>query len=127
MTENEIATAVINAAFTVHIELGPGLLESVYETALEWELIQMGFKVERQKPVPVIYRGVKLEDGFRLDLLVNDKLIVEVKSVPALADVFFKILLTYLRLTDKRLGLLINFGEAELKNGLRRVVNRMPE
>ena len=125
MHENEIATKILEAAFRIHDELGPGLLETVYETALEWELIQIGLRVERQKPVPLVYREVKLEDGFRVDLLVENKVIVEIKSLEIVPKVAFKILLTYLRLADIRLGILINFNEEHLKDGIKRVANKL--
>jgi GxxExxY protein len=117
MTENEIATAVVDAAFKIHTTLGPGLLESVYEAVLDFELQRRG--------LPVNYEGVKLELGFRIDLIINNKLIIEVKSVESLAPVHKKQLLTYLRLTDLRLGLLINFNVERIKDGIQRVVNRL--
>lgn len=125
MRENEIAAKILDAAFRVHTELGPGLLESVYETALAWELVQMGFNVERQRAIPLVYRDIKLEDGFRVDLLVEGQVIVEIKSLEQVPTVAFKILLTYLRLADIRLGLMINFGEEHLKDGIKRVANRL--
>lgn len=125
MSENDVASAILDAAFRVHTELGPGLLESVYETAMEWELREVGLKVERQKSVPLIYRGVKLEDGFRPDLIVEGKVIVELKSLDVVPLVAYKILLTYLRVMDLRLGLLINFAEEHLKDGIKRVANRL--
>ncbi len=127
MTENEVAKIIVNAAFTVHTRLGPGLLESVYEAILEYELGKRGLKVTHQQPLPVIYEEVRMNVGFRPDLIVEDKVIVEVKSLEAIAPVHKKQLLTYLRLADKRLGLLINFGGALIKDGIRRVVNRLPE
>ena len=127
MNENEIAREIVDAAFQVHMELGPGLLESVYETALELELIGKGLCVSRQKSLPAIYKGVRLELGFRTDLIVEDQVIVEIKSVELLAPVHKKQLLTYLRLADKRLGLLINFGAALIKEGIIRIVNKLPE
>jgi GxxExxY protein len=125
--ENEIARQVVDAAYRVHTVLGPGLLESVYETALARELTRRGLSVERQVPVPVIYEDLRFDEGFRADLLVQEGVIVELKSVEKLAPVHFKQLLTYLRLADKRLGLLINFGEALIKDGIHRVVNNLPE
>jgi GxxExxY protein len=125
MTENEIATAVVDAAFKIHTTLGPGLLESVYEAALDFELQRRGLQVARQIGLPVNYEGVKLELGFRIDLIINNKLIIEVKSVESLAPVHKKQLLTYLRLTDLRLGLLINFNVERIKDGIQRVVNRL--
>jgi len=123
MTENEIATAVVDAAFKIHKTLGPGLLESVYEAVLDFELQRRGLQVARQVGLPVHYEGVKLELGFRIDLIINHKLIIEVKSVEVLAPVHKKQLLTYLRLTDLHLGLLINFNVERIKNGIQRVVN----
>jgi GxxExxY protein len=127
MTENEIAKIVVDAAFKVHTALGPGLLESVYEVVLARELEQRGLKVERQKPVPILYDNLKFDEGFRADLIVENSVIVELKSVETIVPVHKKQLLTYLRLTDKRLGLLINFGAALIKDGITRVVNRLPE
>jgi len=127
MTENQIAKLVLDAAFKIHRRLGPGLLESVYETVLEHELTQMGLAVERQVPIPLLYDGLKLEDGFRADLVICGRVIVELKSLEQVAPVHYKILLTYLRLANKRLGLLINFGEEHLKDGIKRVANSMPE
>jgi len=123
MTENEIARIVVDAAFKIHKTLGPGLLESVYEAVLEFELQRRGLKVARQVGLPVHYDGVKLELGFRIDLIIHSKLIIEVKSVEVLAPVHKKQLLTYLRLTDLRLGLLINFNVERIKDGIQRVVN----
>lgn len=118
----EIARSTINAAFAVHKALGPGLLESVYEHCLADEIEFQGLRVQRQLPLPVIYRERRIEAGYRLDLLVEGAVIVEVKAVEALAPVHTAQLLTYLRLADLRLGLLINFDVALLKEGLRRVV-----
>lgn len=125
MHENDISYHIRGAAFRVHNELGPGLLESVYEAALNYELEQEGFLVERQLPVPMTYRTLDLKVGFRLDLLVNEKVIVEIKSVEALMDVHHKQLLTYLRLSKKKLGLLINFNCSKLvdKESVVRIVN----
>ena len=123
MTENEIATAVVDAAFKIHTTLGPGLFESVYEAALEYELQKRGLRVEHQIGLPVRYEEVRLELGFRVDLIVEGKVIVEIKSVEALAPVHKKQLLTYLRLTDLRLGLLINFNVELIKHGIQRVIN----
>ena len=125
MHENEIVGEILDAAFRVHTELGPGLLESVYETALAWELAHMGLQVERQRAIPLIYQNIKLEDGFRVDLLVEGKVIVEIKSLEQVPPVAYKILLTYLRLANIRLGLMINFGEEHLKDGIKRVANRL--
>lgn len=127
MTENEIAKIVVDAAFTVHKTLGPGLLESVYEAALAYELSSRGMKVERQVPVPVMYKGVQIGEGFKMDLLVGEKVVLELKSVEKVAQVHKKQLLTYLRLADKRLGLLINFGAALIKEGVSQVVNGLED
>lgn len=123
MHENEVASKVLKAAFEVHSTLGPGLLETVYETALYYELSLAGLYVERQKAIPLIYKGKKLEDGFRADLIVERCVEVELKSIELVPSVAYKILLSHLRLADLRLGLLINFGEEHLKNGIKRVVN----
>jgi GxxExxY protein len=123
MTENEIATAVVDAAFKIHTTLGPGLFESVYEAALEFELRKRGLRVTQQVGLPVHYEEVKLELGFRVDLIVDEKVIVEIKSVEVLAPVHKKQLLTYLRLTNLRLGLLINFNVELIKHGIQRVIN----
>jgi GxxExxY protein len=123
MTENEIATQIVDVAFKIHTTFGPGLLESVYETIMAYELQKRGLRVRRQQAIPVIYEDVRMDLGFRADLIVEDKVVVEIKSVEAIAPVHKKQLLTYLRLTDKRLGLLINFNVELIKNGISRVVN----
>ena len=125
MTENELSNIIIGQAINVHSQLGPGLLESVYEECLTYKLIKSGISVERQKPIPLIFEEVKLECGFRCDLMVEDKLIVEVKAVEALNDVHLAQVLTYLKLTKSKLGLLMNFNVVKLKDGLRRVVNNL--
>ncbi len=127
MTENEIANVIVDAAFRVHTRLGPGLLESVYEAVLEYELKRRGLRVARQVPLPVVYEEIRLDEGFRADLIIEDKVIIELKSVEQVAPVHKKQLLTYLRLTDRRLGLLVNFGAALLKEGISRVVNQLPD
>jgi len=127
MTENEIARQIVDACYKVHTTLGPGLLESVYEAVLFYELTKRGLKVERQVAVPIVYEDVRLEEGFRADLIVEEKVIIELKSVEKAAPVHKKQLLTYLRLADKRLGLLANFGEALIKDGISRVVNGLKE
>jgi GxxExxY protein len=124
--ENQIAALVLDCAFKIHRQLGPGLFESVYETLLEYELTKLGLDVARQQALPVIYEGIKLEHGFRIDLVVNGRVLVEVKSLEGLAPLHYKQILTYLRLTDLRLGLLINFNVAALKDGIKRVANQMP-
>jgi GxxExxY protein len=125
MTENEIATTVVDAAFKIHNSLGPGLFESVYEATLEYELQKRGLRVVHQIGLPVQYEGVRLEIGFRVDLIVENKIIVEIKSIEVLAPVHKKQLLTYLRLMDLRLGLLINFNVELIKDGIHRVVNKL--
>jgi GxxExxY protein len=127
MDENGIAHEIVDAAFKVHTTLGSGLLESVYEQVLTCELQRRGLPVERQVPVPVTYGEVRFEEGFRADLLVEGRVIVELKSVEVVEPVRKKQLMTYLRLADKRLGLLINFGSALIKDGITRMVNRLPE
>lgn len=125
MKENDISYDVRGAAFKVHKELGPGLFESVYEEALAFELRELGYDVKTQVGVPMVYHGIKFEIGFRLDILVNDSVIVEIKSIEAFANVHYKQLLTYLKLTDKKLGLLINFNSSNLKESIKRVVNNL--
>lgn len=124
---NRITEDVIGAAITVHRALGPGLLESAYEACLAFEMIQRGPKVEPQKPLPVVYRDITLECGYRLDLFVEESVIVEIKSVEQLAPIHEAQLLSYLRLADCRVGLLINFNVKVLKNGVRRMVNQLPD
>ena len=123
---DEITGAVIDAAMKLHIALGPGLLESVYEAVLARDLERRGFRVERQKGIRIEYDGLFFEEGFRADLLVDSRVIVELKSVETLTPVHSKQLLTYLRLMHLPVGLLINFGAATLKEGLHRIVNRLP-
>jgi len=127
MTENEIAKQIVDAAYKVHTVLGPGLLESVYEAALAYELAKRGFQVERQKPLPVVYESVRLEEGFRADLVVEGKVIVELKSVEATTRAHKKQVLTYLRLSAMKLGYLLNFGEALMKDGISRILNGQVE
>ena len=123
MTENEIAKQILDAAFIVHTKLGPGLLESVYEVILGYELQKRGLTAERQKPMPIVYDNIRFDEAFRSDLVVNGKVIAELKSVETLLPVHAKQLLTQLRLSSLKLGLLINFGEAHLKNGIKRIIN----
>ena len=123
MTENEITEIIIGNAIKVHKNIGPGLLESAYEACLEFELRKPSLKVERQKPLPVIYEEVKLDCGYRMDLVLNNKVIVEVKSVDGLNDIHMAQILTYMRLANCKVGLLINFNVTKLTAGLRRVVN----
>jgi len=123
MTENEIAKEIVDAAYHVHKRLGPGLLESVYEVILAYELSERGLKVKRQVPVAIVYNDMKFNEGFRADLIIEKKVIVELKSVEKVLPVHKNQLLTYLRLADKRLGLLINFGSELIRDGISRVVN----
>ena len=125
MTENEISKIVVDISYKIHTKLGPGLLESVYEAILYYELSKRDIKVERQKPIPVIWEEVFLDIGFRTDLIVENKVIVEIKSVEEIARVHPKQLLTYLKVTNMKLGLLINFNEALIKNGITRIVNNL--
>jgi GxxExxY protein len=127
MTENEIAREVVDAAFKIHSLFGPGLLESVYEAILVAELVKRGLRVVHQQAIPVVYEQVQLEIGFRADLIVEGKVIVEIKSIEQLAPVHKKQLLTYLKLADKRLGLLINFNTAFIKDGIVRLANQLKE
>jgi len=122
MTDNELTHQIIGAAIEVHRLLNPGLLESTYEECICHELIQRGISFERQKPVPVIYKEVKLDCGYRLDLLVAGRVILELKSVEALAPIHDSVLITYLKLSGHRIGLLINFNVQILKKGIRRLV-----
>ena len=121
--ENSIARDIVDASFKIHSTLGPGLLESVYETILAHKLVARGLSVKRQEGIPVIYEGIKFDEGFRSDLIIEDKVIVELKSVEKVAPVHKKQLLTYLRLTGMKLGLLVNFGDNLIKDGITRVVN----
>jgi GxxExxY protein len=127
MTENAIAKEIVDAAFRIHTTLGPGLLESVYVTVLAYELDRRGLSTLRQQAIPLVYENVRIDTGFRADLIVEDKVIVEVKSIELVAAVHKKQLLTYLRLADKRLGLLINFQVALIKDGIIRIVNGLDE
>ena len=124
MTENEITEIIIGCAIKVHKVLGPGLLESAYEECLYYELCKTPFEIERQRPLPLIYEEVKLECGYRTDLSANKKVIVEVKSVEALNDIHLAQILTYLKLANCKVGLLINFNVLKSTNGIRRVVNK---
>jgi GxxExxY protein len=123
-SENGIATIILDVAFAIHKELGPGLFESVYETIMEYELINTyGLTVKRQSPVPVLWKNIKMDLGFRSDLVVENKVIAELKSIEAIAPVHPKQLLTHLRLTKLKLGLLINFNVPLLKDGIKRIAN----
>ena len=127
MTENELSRIIVDAAYKIHTTLGPGLLESVYEVVLKHELELRGVNVVTQQPMPVVYEGVNLEIGFRADMIVNRKVLIEIKSVEAMNPVFAKQVRTYLRLMDLRLGLLINFNVNLIKDGIQRVVNNLEE
>ncbi len=127
MNANEVSHAIITAAMKVHSALGPGLLESAYERCLAYELTASGFSVRCQVPLPVVYRDIQLEFGYRLDMLVNDVVVVEIKAIEALAPVHKAQLLSYLRMSGKPLGLLINFNVVHLKEGIRRVVNGLDD
>lgn len=123
MTENEVSNKVIGIAIDIHKELGPGLLESAYKECLFYKLGKSGLLVEKEKPIPLIYEDVRLDCGYRLDLLVEKKLVIEIKSVEALNDIHLAQTLTYLKLGNYTLGLLINFNVMLLKNGVKRVIN----
>lgn len=125
MTENEISKIIVNTCYQIHIELGPGLLESVYEEILSFELLNLGLTIQRQKALPVIWKTLNMNLGFRADLIVENKVIVEIKSVETIAPVHAKQLLTYLKITGLKLGLLVNFNEPLIKNGITRVVNNL--
>jgi GxxExxY protein len=125
--ENPISKEIVDAAYKIHTKLGPGLLESVYEVILAHELKKRGLRVQRQLPVPIIWEDIRFEEGYRLDLMVEDKVLVEVKSVESIERVHKKQMLTYLRLMDKRLGILINFSQELIRDGISRVVNGLQE
>ena len=125
MTENEISRIIVNTCYNIHVELGPGLLESVYEEILFYELVNKGLNVKRQHAIPVIWKDIEMEIGFRADLIVENKVIIELKSVETIAPVHPKQLLTYLKITEIKLGLLINFNERLIKNGITRIVNNL--
>ncbi|MCK9420930.1 MAG: GxxExxY protein [Nitrospirae bacterium] len=123
MTENEIGKIIVNCAVRLHMELGPGLLETVYEILLVHLLQEASLKVERQIPIPIQFRGVQFDEGFRADVVVEDKVILELKSVERVSKAHKKQVLTYLKLTGKKLGYLLNFGEGMMKDGISRVLN----
>ena len=127
MTENELGTIVVESAIAVHRELGPGLLETVYEVALAYELKQRGLKAERQVPVPIKYKGIRFEEGFRADIFVGDKVILELKSAEKTTAAHRKQIQTYVRLAERKLGYLLNFGKAVMKDGITRAVNGLEE
>ena len=125
MTENEISKVIVNCCFKIHSQLGAGLFESVYEEILFYEIKKAGLSVERQKAIPVIWDNLKMEIGFRADLIVENKVIIEIKSIENIAPVHQKQLLTYLKLTNLKLGLLVNFNVDLIKHGLQRIVNKL--
>jgi len=127
MTENDIAKQIVDVAFHIHTTYGPGLLESVYEAIMAYDLDKRGLRVTRQQPIPLIHESIRMNVGFRADLIVGAKVVVEIKSTESISPVHKKQLLTYLRLADKRLGLLINFNVELIKNGISRVVNGLKE
>lgn len=127
MTENEIGKIVVDSAVNIHRELGPGLLETVYEVVLAHELRQRGLRVERQVPIPIEFRGIKFEEAFRADMVVEGKVVIELKSLERVIPAHKKQLQTYLRLAGHRLGFLLNFGEALMKKGITRAVNGLEE
>jgi len=127
MTENEIGTIVVDAAVKIHLALGPGLLESVYEVVLAHELSKRGLHVERQVPIAIEYDGIRFDEGFRADIIVEKKVVLELKSVEKVTAVHKKQIQTYLRLTDCKLGYLLNFGAALMKQGITRAVNNLEE
>jgi len=125
MTENEISNVVIGCAIEVHKQLGPGLLESAYKECLAYELFQQGLQVSKEVPMPIVYKEVKLDHGYRMDLLANNKVVIEIKTVEFISDVHEAQLLTYLKLGNYKLGLLLNFHTTMLKNGIKRMVNNL--
>jgi GxxExxY protein len=127
MNENEVAKQTVDVAFNIHKTYGPGLLESVYEAIMVHELGKRGLNVTRQQPIPLVHDNIRMGVGFRADLIVHGLVVVEIKSIESIGPVHKKQLLTYLRLADKRLGILINFNVELIKNGISRVVNQLPE
>lgn len=123
MTEDELSNIIIGRAIEVHRQLGPGLLESAYQECLLYELKTAGLKVRKEKPMPIAYKEVKLDHGYRIDILVEEKVVVEIKTVENLTDVHFAQVLTYLKLGNYKIGLLLNFHVSVLKNGIRRIIN----
>ena len=123
MNENELSRIIVDISYKIHRKLGPGLVESVYEAILFYELSSLNLNVERQKPIPILWEEIQLDIGFRSDLIVENKVIIEIKSVEQISNVHPKQLLTYLRVTKLKLGLLINFNEALIKNGIKRVAH----
>lgn len=127
MTENELSKIVIDTCLKIHKELGPGLFESVYEAILAFELGKCGLKIERQIPIPVIWKGMIVENAFKADIVVENKLLLELKSTEKISNVYKKQVLTYLKISGLKLGLLINFGQELLRNGITRVVNGLKD
>jgi GxxExxY protein len=125
MTENDLARITVNIIYKIHKSLGPGLFESVYEEILAYELQKAGIKITRQEDIPVIWDDLKMDIGFRSDIIIENKIILELKSIEKLAPVHFKQLITYLRLTGLKLGLLVNFNESLIKDGIHRIVNNL--
>ncbi|OYQ38156.1 GxxExxY protein [Flavobacterium cyanobacteriorum] len=125
MTENELSKVIVDTCYHIHVTLGPGLLESVYEAILYYELVKQGLKVDRQKPLPLVWDDLKMDVGYRADLIVEDKVLIEIKSVEQIAPVHPKQVLTYLKISGCKLGLLINFNEPLIKTGITRVVNNL--
>lgn len=125
MTENELSRIIVDCCFNIHTALGPGLLESVYEELLAYEIQKRGINIKRQQGIAVIYDNIKMDLGFRADIIVENKVIIEIKSVEAIAPVHQKQLLTYLKITGLKLGLLVNFNEALIRDGIQRIVNNL--
>ena len=125
LTENEISKIILDIAFDIHINLGPGLFESVYEEILFYELTNYGLKIKRQKAIPVFWQELIMDVGFKADLIVENKVIIEIKSIEAIAPIHYKQLTTYLKITNLKLGLLINFNEYLLKDGIKRIANKL--
>ncbi|WP_420316836.1 GxxExxY protein [Ekhidna sp.] len=123
MSENELSRIIVDASYQIHTKLGAGLFESVYEEVLNYELISRGLSIERQKGIPVFWNEIKMDQGFRADLIIENKVLIEIKSVENILPVHQKQVLTYLKLTKLKLGLLINFNESLIKNGIQRIVN----
>lgn len=121
---NQITEKIIGAGIKVHTELGPGLLESAYQECLYYELEQLGLKVEKEKPLPLIYHDIRMECGYRVDLMVEDKVVVELKAIDAINDIHYAQVLTYLKLSNSKIGLLINFNVPRLKEGIKRLINK---
>jgi GxxExxY protein len=122
-TEDELSNIILGCAIEVHKKLGPGLLESAYQECLFFELVEKGLEVVKERPMPIVYKDVKLDHGYRLDLLVENKVVIEIKTVDAFSDVHFAQVLTYLRLGEYKLGLLLNFHVTSLKQGIKRIIN----